>query len=210
VKEAPPAAQAGDGRAAFHLADVLAVCALTIHNYKGVADPEAKLQQELQGMAKADQWVRDNDERITRRCLGLAREEIPGLQSAKYWRKAALKDGDPLAQVDAARDALVSIQSNTSDEDKAAALKVARDNLRQVVESGDLEALWRTGHLLATPSYSTDSLQGMALALATCNLGRDCSAANPANASYMCKYSGACPPDADYAYFLQQSLGPDQ
>jgi hypothetical protein len=46
-------------------------------------------------------------------------------------------------------------------------------------------------------------------ALATYDFGRDCSADNSENSFYNCKLSGPCPANTDYAYFVEQSLGPD-
>ena len=74
--------------------------------------------------------------------------------------------------------------------------------------SGDPDALYLAGMLLADPRYSSDALNGIAVALAACELGRDCSADNPENSFHNCGVSGACPADADFVYYLQQSLGP--
>jgi hypothetical protein len=77
------------------------------------------------------------------------------------------------------------------------------------VQSGDSDALFEAGLLLADSRYSSDPLAGVAVALAACDLGRDCSSKNPDNSFANCRLSGACPADADFAYFMQQSLGPD-
>ena len=210
VKGAIPAAKDGDGRAAWYIGRALQSCLITMREYHGSADPEAQLQQELTRM-HSEQWARDQREQKIRRCLGLAREGAPDGESSAYWYAQALADGDPLAQEDTAAQALadISVDQQMSDATKAAKLKIAQDNLKAVIESGDVEALYRAGNLLANPRTTDDTTLGFALALAACNLGRDCSADNPDNLFYGCKYSGTCPPNADYAYFLQQSLGQD-
>ena len=48
------------------------------------------------------------------------------------------------------------------------------------------------------------------MALAACDLGRDCTAANPDMVFHDCAASGRCPPGTDLAYTLQQSMGQDQ
>ena len=93
---------------------------------------------------------------------------------------------------------------------KADKLKIAETNLRAVVESGNPDALFGVGMLPTDGRYLSNPLNGIAVALAACNLGRDCSANNPENAFSNCKVSGACPANTDYAYLMQQSLGPDK
>ncbi|HVN45521.1 MAG TPA: hypothetical protein VMT66_09710 [Steroidobacteraceae bacterium] len=210
INEALPAAKDGDGRAAWYIGRALQSCLIVMKEYHGSPDPEAQLQQELTSM-HAEQWVRDQREQKTRRCLGLAREGAPDGESSAYWYAQALAAGDPLAQEDTAARALadISVDLQMSGETKAAKLKIVQDNLKAVIESGDVEALYRAGNLLANPRTTDDTMRGFALALAACNMGRDCSADNPDNLFYGCKFSGTCPPNADYAYFLQQSLGQD-
>jgi hypothetical protein len=90
---------------------------------------------------------------------------------------------------------------------KAEKLRAIDTNVRAAVESGDADALFGAGELLADGRYSSNPLNALAVSLAACDLGHDCSADNPENAFANCKFSGACPPDANFAYFLQQSLG---
>jgi hypothetical protein len=219
VIEALPAAQNGDGRAAWYIGEALTSCALVMKTYLGSADPEAQLNQELANMTKAPQWARDLQAQTTRRCMGLARadpfENLPQRDNgytSSYWHDLALTDGDPLAQEQAAKDALaaISVARDMSDEARTDKINLGERDLRAAVESGDPDALYAAGMLLANPRYSSNSLNGIAVALASCDLGHDCSADNPDNAFYNCKLSGSCPANADYAYFVQQSLGPEQ
>jgi hypothetical protein len=242
VKEALPAARAGDGRAAWYIGNALSACSYVKYKYHDSADPEAQLQQELTvgtpGEPRArnlPQWVLDQQEHETRRCLGLAKEDpFAGLppppggfvctslgvrnppcnySSSGYWWAQALADGDPLAQENAASDAAaaISVDPQMPDDVKAGKLKVIQENLRAAVESGDPDALYRAGLLVGNnPNLTTDNMRGFAVSLAACDLGRDCSADNPDNLWSKCILTGACPPNADYAYFLQQSLGPER
>jgi len=218
VKDALPAAINNDGRAAWYIAEALGKCAFVMRSYRNSADPEAQLMQQLAGMPKAPQWARDNVAHSTHRCLGLAQDDpvrdLPardGGYPLKYWEQQALENGDALAQAQAAATALslVALTQNMSQDEKAAQYKIAETDLRSAVVSGDPDALYLAGMLLADPRYSSDTLNGVAVALAACDLGRDCSANNPENSFSACRVSGACPADADFAYFLQQSLGPD-
>jgi hypothetical protein len=123
-----------------------------------------------------------------------------------------LADKDPLAEEQAAADAIatIAVTKGISEEVKAEQLRVVDTNVRASVQSGDPDALYYAGMLLSDPRYSSNSLNGIAVALAACDLGHDCSADNPENPFYNCRLSGECPPGADYAYFLQKSLGPER
>jgi hypothetical protein len=209
VKDALPAAQAGDGRAAWHIGDALHLCGYIMRTYKDSADPEAQLTQELVSY-KGKQWERDVKERKIRRCLGLARENPAGDHPASYWFAQALAAGDMLARADAAGRTLSELTlSPLPDDVKAAKIKSVEDNLRAVVESGDPDALFRVGMFMIQPTLSTDTLRGAAVALASCDLGHDCSKTGP-DGTNNCEVSTACPANADFAYFLQQSLGSDK
>jgi hypothetical protein len=216
VREALPAARSGDGRAAWYIGQALSSCAYVIKTYQGVRDPEAQLNQQLTGMTKAPQWTKDQLEQKTKRCLGLAQEDpfasLPhrdGGYASSYWNEQALADAEPLAQDAAAAAAMatLSVMRDMSADAKAEKLRAIDTNVRAAVESGDADALFGAGELLADGRYSSNPLNALAVSLAACDLGHDCSADNPENAFANCKFSGACPPDANFAYFLQQSLG---
>ena len=214
VKEAMPAAQAGDGRAAVYVAAALSSCLTVIQDYHGSPDPEAQLQQQLTELGRVTpkrkkplpQWILDQKEQETRRCLGLAREGAPGGYDSDYWQAKAFAAGDPLAQEEAAAAAAgaISVDPQMPADAKAAKLKVMQDNLRAVVESGDPDALFYAGMLMANLRFTDDTLRGIAVALASCELGADC--VNPWGPNN-CMMSGACPPGAHFAYFMQKSLG---
>lgn len=70
--------------------------------------------------------------------------------------------------------------------------------------------MFLAGMMLSNAKYSPQPLEGVAIALAACDLGYDCSASNPENPFSMCARSGACPADRHFAYYMQQSLGVDQ
>jgi hypothetical protein len=185
--------------------------------YHDSADPEAQLNQEVTNMLRAPQWTRDLVVQKTRRCLGLALhdpfEHLPrldGAYTAQYWHEQALAHGDPLAHENVAARTLNEMSSakNLSEAAKKEKFDTVATNLRAVVESRDPDALFGAGVLLGDGRYSSTPLNAIAVALAACDLGRDCSANNPENAFSQCKLSGACPSDADYAYFLQQSMPP--
>jgi hypothetical protein len=218
VSEALPLALKRDGRAAYYIGDALQSCALIIKNYKDSADPDAQLNAELAASPKAPQWTKDLHAQLVHRCLGLAQHDafvdLPSGQSynASYWYDSALSKGDALAEVRAASMALadVSVSASMPADVKAEKIQSAESNLQAAVASGDSVAMFYVGMAIANSRVSVDPTQGVALELAACELGYDCSADNPDNVFSNCKLSGACPADADFAYFVQESLGADK
>ena len=224
VKEAIPAAQAGDGRAAYLIAQTLHLCGDVMRRYHDSADPEAQLQQELAELthvgvkpagappdfpvrkAPLPQWILDQREDTTRRCLGLAKEGAPGGHDPAYWNAKALAAGDPLAQADAARSVVgdIAVDPQTPKDAKAAKLKILQADLRAVVESGDPDALFQAGQFMANPYLTNDTLSAMSVALAACELGANCQQTDSKSG---CVQMGTCPAGADWPYFMQKSMG---
>jgi hypothetical protein len=89
-------------------------------------------------------------------------------------------------------------------------MKIVQDNLRAAVESGDPEALFQAGRLLTHPYLVTDPMPGYAVALAACDLGRDCTAANPQSEFYACAQQGLCPGREDFPTILQRDMSTEQ
>jgi hypothetical protein len=209
VKAVLPAAKAGDGRAAYYIAQILRSC------YGEMQKSEVQLQQELtQWRPDLPQWTRDTYERDARRCFGLAKENPFGdmPETYDYWFAQAYAAGDPLAQEDKAADTVADIVADPrmTEAVRAEKVKIVQDNLRAVVESGDLDGLYHAGLLMASMHVSTDTMRGYSVALAACDLGYDCTAANPESLDHTCAQSGACPPGKSLSTELQQAMGPEQ
>jgi hypothetical protein len=218
LKAAVPAAKAGDGRAAWYIGQGLQLCMAALRNiYGGHPEEslEAQLQQELAQMhPNTPQYLRDELVRKARRCFSLsnAKENPWGgpPQTPEQWMAQAYAAGDPLAQVDVAARAVADLMADAQmpEDVRAAKVRVVRDNLRSAVESGDPDALYSAGMLVANNEKYTS--QGLAAALAACDLGRDCTAANPESGFYECVQSGRCPPGLDFPSLLQQGMGQEQ
>jgi hypothetical protein len=219
VKVAVPAAKAGDGRAAWYIGQMMRMCMRALNGIYGGTpiSVEAQLQQELAQMhPNTPQYIKDEHEREARRCLPLfefAKKENPWggpPQPPAYWFAEAYAAGDPLAQLDVAARAVADIMADAQmpEDVRAAKVKVVQDNLRGAVESGDPDALYGAGILVANNEKYT--FQGLAVALAACDLGRDCTAANPESGFYECVQSGRCAPGLDFPSMLQQGMGQEQ
>jgi hypothetical protein len=213
IDAALPYALRGDGRAAYYIGEAVARCAWAVKQFRGAPDPEAQLNQELDAMAKAPQWARDAVAARARRCMGLAQDDpfaqLPqrdGGYGATYWYDTALAADDALAQVRVVTVALADTEGLKNAE-RTARLAAIQSNLHAALSSGDPEALYKVGMLAADGRYSQDPLGGVAIALAACELGRDCSAESSDNAFAACNVSGACPPHATLFDVMQRSLG---
>lgn len=207
VKAALPAAKAGDGRAAYEIAEVLKSCAYQMY----VADPEAQLQQDL---TRIHPKFREDFERNARICFGLAKENPFGNlpETPEYWMARAYAAGDPSAQEDKAAQAAadITVDPQMPAAVRAAKVQVVEDNLRTAIESGDPAVLFQAGILMANPLLSTDTLRGFAVALAACDLGYNCMPGTPDNLAYECTKNGQCPPGAqDFRTTLQTGMGPE-
>jgi hypothetical protein len=219
VKAAVPAAKAGDGRAMWYIGQMLHMCIRAFNDIRGGTPLsfEAQLQQDLAQMhPNMPQYLKDEHERGARRCFPLfelGKKENPWggpPQMPEQWLAQAIAAGDPLAQVDVAARAVADLMADAQmpEDVRAAKVKAVQDNLRAAVESSDPDALYGAGMLVATNGKYT--FQGLAVALAACDLGRDCTAANPESGFYECVQWGRCPPGLDFPSLLQQGMGQEQ
>ena len=216
VSHAADAAFRGDGRAAFYVGRATLDCELTVRKYRGHADPAAEFSIEQSKTNAAPQWYRDQQAERFERCRGLIDgdpfAQLPPRTSGygyRYWLDRAVDSGDPVAGVDRAFQQM-GRAAELSGDDREGMLEHVRNAIGSAIASQDPEAIFKLGVLLTDPRYSPDPLNGLAMALAACDLGYDCSATNPDNPFTACKATAACPGDADFTYYAQQSLGPDR
>ncbi|MGH8142491.1 MAG: hypothetical protein ACREU2_08250 [Steroidobacteraceae bacterium] len=214
VSDALPAAMQGDARAAWAISQALARCSAINLMFHGSTDPSTLLAAEERAhMSPNDpQWIRDLLEAKAKMCQKLATTDpFAGLSQQaggypiSYWRNLALSDGDGIAVVGAAGTTLsVGIKwGNTLTPAETATLQTIQTQLRAAVQAGDPEVLFYAGMLLINGEYAVNPVDGAALALAACGMGYDCSGSNPLLPWHNCQYSGACPANADFSYFLQ-------
>jgi hypothetical protein len=205
-----------DGRAAFLVGQAIQSCALVYKSYQRNPDVETTFDADYAQMApKAEEWARVRAREQFDRCLPMAKEDpfsdLPqrseGYRNAAFWQQMALSNNDPVAE---SHQAILDLaEANYKDSTgRDATLAKAQQLISDAAQSGDPRALFMTGQVLANARNSSDPVRGVAISLAACDLGYDCSAKNPDNVFSVCVDSGACPADADYAYYMQQSLGP--
>lgn len=214
ITEAMSSAMRGDGRASYYIARALIDCAPYVNRYRGDANPSAAFAADQMSRIKDPQWYRDVVSKRFQQCQHLIHDhpfgELPrrkGGYGFSFWYKQAVADGDPVAVMDQAASTLASLYSQSPSTQTDAQQHAAQVDIRRAVESGDPHAIFLAGMILANSRYSEQPLEGVAIALAACDMGYDCSAANPNNPFSLCSKTGACPADADFAYYMQKSLG---
>lgn len=217
IKNAEQAARRGDGRAAYYISKALLVCSPYVVQYRNAADPLAAFQASQMSHPNQPQWAQEVMAQNSSRCEGLIQNDpfasLPprsGGYTLQYWFNQAIADGDRVAEMDRASSVLGELYDSPSSANTETVKNQLQSAVTGAVESGDAHAMFLAGMMLSNSKYSPQPLEGVAIALAACDLGYDCSASNPENPFSMCARSGACPADGDFSYYIQQSLGADQ
>ncbi|HMN47058.1 MAG TPA: hypothetical protein PKE27_20945 [Povalibacter sp.] len=213
IKMASDAAMRGDGRAAFYVSEALLTCVLVVHTYRGSQNPEAQFAQE-KAQYKGPQWGLDRLERNFRRCISLASEdpfahlpERAGGYPRQYWFDRALALGDSMAKVNRVAMSLPKLYEDGSEEKKTLTTAQVKADLRDIVLSKDPHALYVLGFTLMNGQYSSNPFRGVAITLAACDLGFDCTSDNPDSVNAVCKESWECSPHESFAENMQSQLG---
>jgi hypothetical protein len=206
VRNASLAAESGDGGAARELTYVMLKCSLMLRSIRAGQSREAYLAS-LPLAANPDYAA--HSAMLYDRCAPLAtasgfeewNDRPGGKWGVKYWRELALKNGDPAMKAEfLVEDVMRSAQG--SQEKRAAAATHARAEATNILRSRDGEAYFKLGMRLGNSDLAKDVSLGYALALASCDLGYDCTSNNERNGWYQCRWVGGCAENTD----LRQQL----
>lgn len=213
VQNAASAARsAHDGRAAYTVYLAMIECGVLLRAARQGPDALQEHLRYLTGLtAVAPEQIRKKSEKSVGRCMALT---TPALfenvqmsdsdgENAAYWRDLAASEGDPLAMMEALNHSKpvrrTDLNGNTRElSGPEIALEVAHSN--------DPAALFTLGQRIFSDTKNDDRMDGMALSLAVCMAGYDCTGANPDFGWDDCDVSGACVNGRDYASIVQQSL----
>lgn len=218
VSQAARAALNGDGRAAVYVGDAVYDCLYDMHQAAHGIDLAVAHQRELEQLAQngSPGWVSEVRAEHFERCKKLATTDaftgLPardgGYADPRYWWDLATQSKDPGALT---RDAVEKL-SIASDGTRRASMDPiqAQDAINRALLSADPMAMFSIGYALSDAHLSTNTDHGMAIALAGCDLGYDCSWDNPAMRATACKYNDACQGYTDFPSYLAASLGPDK
>ena len=100
--------------------------------------------------------------------------------------------------------------------DTSSGSKVPETQLREPLElmrgallSGNAQAISQVGASLNNPGISGDGMHSVALLLAACQMGIDCSTSNPSYAG-SCVSQGTCIEGERFEDMLQRNMGPER
>lgn len=209
AKEAAGPAFRGDGTAALYLARALKICQLQVVLYGHTADPQSAFENSLSQVPYEPESeiakLRQNFARCKSFFSGDAFASLPpkkgGYLSFPYWENAAIKDGNPVAQVIQVATELPAIGNSPN---RQVTMK-AQASLSSAVATGDPEAVFRTGLILMN-GHGGNSIDAYALTLAGCDLGYDCSADNPLIFGD-CAMLGTCATGSEFQDLVSKQLG---
>jgi hypothetical protein len=194
VDHAAPAAAAGDARAQFLLAEALGACNISVALTRRLYPDSTMSPEEIFEVSywkNASRSIPSHYVELSRRkfmkCAKFFGGDPPVLSelqigsdaySREYWINLALENNDPVATMQEAY-VLTGHLDSLDDGARAAAIDRIREALRVAADSADPEAVLRIGVLTALAGAS-DPMEGPAWVLAACELGYDCTYANPA------------------------------
>jgi hypothetical protein len=216
--EMAAAALEGDARAAWLTSRVLLDCKLEQANLKPYA--HGSLADRVEARIATFKFVSEPRRAAYRRRVAqcerlftddpFAAFDLPAdAREFQYWRAVARASGDPLAVVERATRTMMQYDAA---EDSEVARRYREELLRDMritVTSRDPQALLAIGGLLTNPSLVENPDGGFAWWAAVCQMGYDCSNANP-DIGYGCVDAGTCDAGQTLLDTLQRDLGPQK
>jgi hypothetical protein len=199
----------GDGEAALQIGRVLVKCLPIKIQYRDKPDPQAAFEYEFAGK-NLPPWLIEHMRTKFLECSdfihGTPFAGLPdrpgGYESIRFWNDLAYYENNPVAltQHAAAQPGLVT---GTADSSK---IEAAQSDINKSAATGDPEALFRIGFLLADSRVGQDSLNAFAVMIAACNLGYDCTTNNEF-AFGACVAANLCPPGEIYTDKIRDTIG---
>lgn len=214
-RELADAAAIGDARAQYVLGRVLLDCEIFKRVLARYEQPSfaARVEAHIEAVPNGFERSRRSFRAGAARCERLFSErpfagrELPEeADGYRYWSDRALASGDPLAVMDrVVRSVAGRGATDGAAKDPAFAATLLRD-VRPVVFSGDAAALFAVGGVFSHPSVVSEPTAGLAWQVAACELGYDCSKANPA-VGFGCAEDGTCEAGETLLDVMQRDLG---
>lgn len=220
IAKAAKAGLDGDGRAAYYVSRKWLECAALANQYASAENPEEQFNENMSQLAYAPpEWI-EKQRRRFQECSGFYKlndrkgndvfADLPnregGYRSVQFWRDLAYQNNDPVAQTEHAALAVSATSPNLADQ-----IQVAQADLNHAIASGDPDALFYAG-IIITNGLNTDRIEGIALSLAACDLGHDCTAANSNGTDLLfgdCVVAGTCAPGSVFSDWVTKNVGAD-
>ena len=199
----------GDGKAALEIGDVLVKCEPIKIQYRDKPDPQAAFENELIGK-NLPQWAIEHVRARFLECRNFIHgnpfaglpDRPGGYESMRFWNDLAYQENNPVALTQHAA-AQTGIVTGSADNSK---IQAAQTDINKGAATGDPEALFRIGFLLADGRVGQDPLNGFAAMIAACNLGYDCTANNEF-AFGACVAANACQQGEIYTDKIRNAIG---
>ena len=212
VLTAAAKALAGDGRAALYVSRALTTCKLETTLYGNATNPEVAFEADLATKPSAPRWVLDRARNEFKACNGFFNghvfaslpQQSGDYESIAYWRDLAYRDGDPIAEAIHAGLGMARIAPGAGDS-YAEARSAAQLDLNSAVISQDPGAIFTVGRVLLD-AHTNGPLDGVAVTIAACDMGYDCSANNEAIFG-QCAASDTCTAGVTWADIITQGIG---
>lgn len=214
VRDAAVAAEQGDDGAAREMSVIMLRCALVLRSVRAGQSKEAYLQTYPGASRPA---FAEHLNRIYDQCAPLANagelsdwSTAPGGKgTVSYWRDLALKLGNPATRAEVLVEDMVQTRDATATQRTEAQAK-AREYMKDVLRSGDGEALFSIGMRMANSDLASDTTIGPAVALASCDMGYDCTGDNERNDWYACRWQPGCTETMNLAERMKMMMSADQ
>jgi hypothetical protein len=220
VAAASASALAGDGRAAYAVAEAVTRCAGSdrLLGSKEVADIVADKEQQLARIATLS--VSDRNVILRRDiafyafCEKYARHDAFGgepnsseMHKRQFWMELAYKSGDTRALANHAQNDIDKAKEldDSAPAQRSALLNRAQADIDRALSKYDPAALFDIGTAI-DHSNESKTYQGEILKLAACKLGLDCTQTNPKLALALeCVSAGSCAAGLQYEDYLRET-----
>jgi len=203
----------GDGKAAYQIAAALGKCLPIKAVYGSEPDPQAAFSKEWANRV-VPEWVVNRARAALADCTGFLNGDafsgLPdrpgGYQSIKFWNDLAYQEKNPVAMVAHAAATAQTVLINARGNEDQSGIDSMQTDINAAALSGDPEALYRIGQLLADGRIGVDALEGPAVMIAACNLGYDCSSSNE-RVFGACVAAGTCQQGETYEDVIGNGIG---
>jgi hypothetical protein len=213
VTRAAESALAGDGEAAYYVAQSVMRCFGRERDAWNAADPEAAFVAKWAKYPN-DHFAIENDRKLMQDCLRYVRADafvalpprVGGYNDPGFWNSRAYGSGNPRALAQHTLLALGGLTDATS-ATNASVIDTAEADMHTVLTSGDLGAMFDLGLVFDSPANRTSGDQGIVVRLAACDLGFDCTTGNPAVRDWMgCFSQDNCSEITEFQDIVRQGL----
>jgi len=207
VVRATTAADAGDGAAAYYAGEALAQCSLIVRTIQKGLDEDGYIALITSKFTPPELTAIQRTQ--YKRCASLATRtefaewsrEMGGKMTGGYWLNLAVKHGSAIAKAEQIARSALSVRNTEQ-------IEQLRSYAADIVRAGEPEALFHLGSVMLNTNIAKDPVYGLALALAACDSGYDCSAKEHNSGWSHCDLPQHCDAPRSFQQFAQDTFPP--